>query len=81
MHAVQVLQLLLVGDTGWSVFTLYCLQSEPTEKFHFNMQPGLRNKRGRDSERPVHHDEKWPPLATTRKALAQKRRPNTAKNK
>ena len=42
----------------------------------------LRNKRGRDSERPAHHDEEWPPLAATReKALAQKRRPNTAINK
>ena len=38
-------------------------------------------KRGRDSERPAHRDEEWPPLAATReKALAQKRRPNTAKN-
>ena len=26
----------------------------------------LRNKRGRDSERPAHHDEEWPPLAATR---------------
>ena len=24
------------------------------------------NKRGRDSERPAHRDEEWPPLATTR---------------
>ena len=29
------------------------------------LEPVLRNKRGRDSERPVHHDEEWPPLATT----------------
>ena len=28
----------------------------------------LRNKRGRDSERPVHHDEEWPPLAATRES-------------
>ena len=28
----------------------------------------LRNKRGRDSERPVHRDEEWPPLATTRES-------------
>ena len=26
----------------------------------------LCNKRGRDSERTVHRDEEWPPLATTR---------------
>ena len=32
--------------------------------------------------RPAHRDKEWPPLATTReKALAQKRRPSTAKNK
>ena len=42
----------------------------------------LRNKRGRDSERLAHRDEKWPPLAPQlEKALAQKRRPNTAKKK
>ena len=28
----------------------------------------LRNKRGRDSERPAHRDEEWPPLATTRES-------------
>ena len=28
----------------------------------------LRNKRGRDSERPMHRDEEWPPLATTRES-------------
>ena len=26
------------------------------------------NKRGPDSERPAHHDEEWPPLATTRES-------------
>ena len=26
----------------------------------------LRNKRGRDSERPAHRDEEWPPLAAPR---------------
>ena len=30
------------------------------------LEPVLRNKRGRDSERPVHRDEEWPLLATTR---------------
>ena len=29
------------------------------------LEPMLRNKRGRDSERPTHRDEEWPPLATT----------------
>ena len=28
----------------------------------------LRKKRGRDSERPAHRDEEWPPLATTRES-------------
>ena len=30
-----------------------------------HLEPVLRNGRGRDSERPVHHDEEWPPLAAT----------------
>ena len=29
------------------------------------LEPVLRNKRGRDGERPAHRDEEWPPLATT----------------
>ena len=29
------------------------------------LEPVLRNRRGRDSERPAHRDEKWPPLAAT----------------
>ena len=29
------------------------------------VEPVLRNGRGRDSERPTHCDEEWPPLATT----------------
>ena len=29
------------------------------------LEPVLRKRRGRDSERPVHRDEEWPPLATT----------------
>ena len=29
------------------------------------LEPLLRNKRGRDSERPAHRDEEWPPLAVT----------------
>ena len=32
------------------------------------LEPVLRNKRGRDSERPAHRDEEWPPLATTRES-------------
>ena len=28
----------------------------------------LRNKRGRDSERPARRDEEWPPLAATRES-------------
>ena len=30
------------------------------------LEPVLRNKRGRDSERPTHRDEEWPPLAAAR---------------
>ena len=29
------------------------------------LEPVLRNKRGRDSERPAHRDEEWPPLSAT----------------
>ena len=29
------------------------------------LEPVLRKKRGRDSERPAHRDEEWPPLAAT----------------
>ena len=32
------------------------------------VEPVLRNKRGRDSERPAHRDEEWPLLATTRES-------------
>ena len=37
-----------------------------TEPAH--LEPVLRNKRGRDSERPARHDEEWPPLAATRES-------------
>ena len=37
-----------------------------TEPAH--LESVLRNKRGRDSERPAHRDEEWPPLATTRES-------------
>ena len=37
-----------------------------TEPAH--LEPVLRNKRGRYSERPAHRDEEWPPLATTRES-------------
>ena len=32
------------------------------------LEPVLRNKRGRDSERPAHRDEEWPPLSATRES-------------
>ena len=32
------------------------------------LEPVLRSKRGRDSERPAHRDEEWPPLAATRES-------------
>ena len=31
-----------------------------------SLEPVLHNRRGRNNERPVHRDEEWPPLATTR---------------
>ena len=38
--------------------------------------------RGRDSERPAHRDEEWPPLAATRESpRTETKSPNTAKNK
>ena len=37
-----------------------------TEPVH--LEPVPRNERGRDSERPVHHDEGWPPLTATRES-------------
>ena len=37
-----------------------------TEPVH--LEPVLRNKRGRDSERPTHRGEEWPPLAATRES-------------
>ena len=30
-----------------------------------HLEPVLRNKRGRDNERPAHRDEEWPPLGAT----------------
>ena len=32
------------------------------------LEPVLRNKRGRDSERPARRDEEWPPLAATKES-------------
>ena len=32
------------------------------------LEPVLRNKRGRDNERPAHRDEEWPPLAAIRES-------------
>ena len=32
------------------------------------LEPVLCNRRGRDSERPVHRGEEWPPLAATRES-------------
>ena len=46
------------------------------------LEPVLRNKRGRNSERPAHPDEEWPPLAASGESpRTEKRRPNTAKSK
>ena len=39
------------------------------------LEPVLRNKSGRDSERPVHRDEEWPPPATTRESPRRETKP------
>ena len=39
------------------------------------LEPVLRNRRGRDSERPVHRDEEWPPLAATRESPGTEAKP------
>ena len=56
------------GHTGWSGKIPHAAEqlgpwatiTEPAR-----LEPVLRNKRGRDSERPAHRDEEWPPLAAT----------------
>ena len=45
------------------------------------LEPGLRSRRGRHNERPVHPNGEWPLLTATREGRAQQRRPNAAKNK
>ena len=40
--------------------------TEPARLEPVLLEPVHHNKRGRDSERPTHHDEEWPPLAATR---------------
>ena len=42
---------------------LWATTTEPAR-----LEPVLRNKRGRDSERSAHRDEEWPPLAATRES-------------
>ena len=44
------------------------------------LEPVLRNKRGRDSERPAHAMKSGPRSPQLEKARAQKQGPNTAKN-
>ena len=44
------------------------------------LEPVLRNKRGRDSERPAHRDEEWPPLAATGEGPRTETKTQTAKN-
>ena len=44
------------------------------------LEPVLRNKRGRDSERPMHRDEEWPPLATTRESPHTETKTQHSKN-
>ena len=41
---------------------------EPQLLSSARLEPVLRNNRGRDSERPAHRDEEWPPPAATRES-------------
>ena len=41
---------------------------EPQLLSSAHLEPVLCNNRGRDSERPAHRDEEWPPLAATRES-------------
>ena len=40
----------------------------PTTTEPVRLELVLCNKRGHDSERPMHRDEEWPPLAATRES-------------
>ena len=42
--------------------------TRPTTTELAHLKPVLRNKRGRDSERPAHRNEEWPPLAASRES-------------
>ena len=42
--------------------------TRPTTTELARLKPVLRNKRGRDSERPAHRNEEWPPLAASRES-------------
>ena len=42
---------------------LWATTTEPAR-----LEPVLRDKRGRNSERPAHHNEEWSPLAATRES-------------
>ena len=59
------------GDTGskpWSGRIPHAAEQlgpRATTTEPARLEPVLCSKRGRDSERPAHHDEEWPPLATT----------------
>ena len=59
-------------QSGWArepqLLSLCSRTHEPQLLKPVHLEPVLRNKRGRDSERPVHHDEEWPPLATARES-------------
>ena len=41
------------------------------------LEPVLRNKRGRESERPAHREEEWPPLAATREKPSRRNKDPT----
>ena len=47
-------------QSGWA--------REPQFTEPARLEPVLRNKRGRDGEKPAHRDEEWPPLAATRES-------------
>ena len=59
------------GFEPWSVKIPHAAEQQSpwaTTTEPARLEPVLHNKRGRDSERPMHRDEEWPPLAATRES-------------
>ena len=55
------------------------LWATTTEPAHLELV--LHNKRGRDSERPMHRDEEWPPLTATKESPRTETKTQHSQNK